>query len=315
MNKIVLAVIVLASISAVGVLSSNLITLNLQAVKVFDSIADFDNPICTCLGNDGQYSMTNCQGFAGPYTDTNMLCVWEAGIEQYGNPPSSDQGCGVGFWKNNADISNSDSATDPNELIDLESLSVWPPGYQPDYLYNEMFHTTFVSGSAIISENHEEESDDTKISKNDVISDDRDDDDDRDERDDDDDRDEEKSKDNKISKNDVIFEPGDIDQAEEKSKDKNEDENVNDESKHDDKKKELTLLDALKTKGGKMNNLLRHSVAALLNAAHSDVNYPYSVVDVISMTQVALISEDYKETAKIFEKLNDNSEKPPLCLG
>ena len=64
-----------------------------------------------------------------------------------------------------------------------------------------------------------------------------------------------------------------------------------------------------------MNSLLRHSVAALLNAAHSDVDYPYSVVDVISMTQVALISEDYKETSKIFEELNEKSEKPPLCLG
>jgi len=74
-----------------------------------------------------------------------------------------------------------------------------------------------------------------------------------------------------------------------------------------------TLLEALNAKGGEMNALLRQSVAALLNAAHSDVNYPNTVVDVISSTQIALISEDYDETANMFEEFNEDSEKPLFC--
>jgi hypothetical protein len=35
----------------------------------------------------------------------------------------------------------------------------------------------------------------------------------------------------------------------------------------------ITLLEALKAKGGKENALLRHAVAALLNAAHPDLNF------------------------------------------
>jgi len=62
-----------------------------------------------------------------------------------------------------------------------------------------------------------------------------------------------------------------------------------------------------------MNALLRQSVAALLNAAHSDVNYPNTVVEVISSTQVALISEDYDETVNMFEEFNEDSEKPLFC--
>ena len=74
-----------------------------------------------------------------------------------------------------------------------------------------------------------------------------------------------------------------------------------------------TLLEALNAKGGEMNALLRQSVAALLNAAHSDVNYPNTVVEVISSTQVALISEDYDETVIMFEDFNEDSEKPLFC--
>jgi hypothetical protein len=59
--------------------------------------------------------------------------------------------------------------------------------------------------------------------------------------------------------------------------------------------KEDTLLDALNYKGGEddsgmAQNLLRAAVAALLNAAHPEVNYPLSVAEVISQVNAALAS-------------------------
>lgn len=53
-----------------------------------------------------------------------------------------------------------------------------------------------------------------------------------------------------------------------------------------------TLLQALSTGGGGLNALLRHSTAALLNAAHPNVEYAFTVAQVISLTQAAILSGD-----------------------
>jgi len=53
-----------------------------------------------------------------------------------------------------------------------------------------------------------------------------------------------------------------------------------------------TLLQALNAQGGGVNALARHAVAALLNAASPDVDYKYSVAEVISMVQGALPDGD-----------------------
>ena len=76
----------------------------------------------------------------------------------------------------------------------------------------------------------------------------------------------------------------------------------------------LTLLEALNLEGDGLNKLIRESVAAMLNAAHSDVDYPRTVVEVITMTQVSLASSDYDETGILFEELNNDLQKPLLCL-
>lgn len=55
-----------------------------------------------------------------------------------------------------------------------------------------------------------------------------------------------------------------------------------------------TLLDAVWLGGGGENALARHAVAALLNAASPDVNYFYSVADVISGVQAAYASGDFE---------------------
>lgn len=50
----------------------------------------------------------------------------------------------------------------------------------------------------------------------------------------------------------------------------------------------LTLADALGTGGGGLNALLRHSVAALLNAAHPDVDYAMTTSQIVSAVQAAV---------------------------
>ncbi len=53
-----------------------------------------------------------------------------------------------------------------------------------------------------------------------------------------------------------------------------------------------TLLDALNAAGGGLDALLRHSTAALLNAAQPNVDYAYAVSQVISLTRDAILSGD-----------------------
>lgn len=55
-----------------------------------------------------------------------------------------------------------------------------------------------------------------------------------------------------------------------------------------------TLLDAVWLGGGGENALARHAVAALLNAAHPDVNYSYSAAQVIAGVQNAYATGDFE---------------------
>jgi len=350
LKKLIILAIVFASISGIGFLGHNVFSIDLQTFQLIGSIAEFDSPVCTCAGADGLFSMENCQQFMGDYSDPNMLCVWEAGIEEYGDPPSSAQGCDVAFWKNNA-------GTFDSNIIESDSDTDWPPGYQPDYYYNDMFHTTILTQSENepSKEKHEKkDSKENEVHDRDVILEDE-----ENETTEDDDK-KKDSKENEVHDRDIIRE--DEDEHEKKDSKENEvhDRNVIREDEEnetsedwEDKRKEKrekilichnnntievnsaalrdhkkhgdsmgacqddglgpTLLEALNAKGGEMNALLRQSVAALLNAAHSDVNYPNTVVDVISSTQIALISEDYDETANMFEEFNEDSEKPLFC--
>ena len=69
---------------------------------------------------------------------------------------------------------------------------------------------------------------------------------------------------------------------------------------------DLTLLEALEQGGGGVNALLRQAVAALLNAAHAEVNYPITLVDVISLTQAALLpGGDVQGTKDTFKAANE----------
>ena len=69
----------------------------------------------------------------------------------------------------------------------------------------------------------------------------------------------------------------------------------------------MTLLDVLKLRGGGLNALGRHTVAALLNAASDDVNYDRSAVKVIDMFNAAYPGspDDYEQVKNIFNFFNE----------
>ena len=71
-----------------------------------------------------------------------------------------------------------------------------------------------------------------------------------------------------------------------------------------------TLLDALKYGGGKgivgkAKNLLRAAVAAVISAAHHDINYPLSLADIISAVNAALASLDPVVMGDLAQELDD----------
>lgn len=68
---------------------------------------------------------------------------------------------------------------------------------------------------------------------------------------------------------------------------------------------ELTFLDALNRGGGGENALFRHAVAALLNAAHPDVDYPLSSSQIITAVNAAVASGD----AEVIESLKDELDE------
>ena len=67
----------------------------------------------------------------------------------------------------------------------------------------------------------------------------------------------------------------------------------------------LALEDTLKAKGGGLNALIRHSVAALLNAADADVNSLLTTAEVIAATQATVLSGDFETTKNLFEEENE----------
>ena len=70
---------------------------------------------------------------------------------------------------------------------------------------------------------------------------------------------------------------------------------------------DLTLLEALKQGGGGVKALGRHATAALLNAAHPGIAFPFTVAEVISLVQAALAgtSSDLEETKNLLDAKNN----------
>jgi hypothetical protein len=74
----------------------------------------------------------------------------------------------------------------------------------------------------------------------------------------------------------------------------------------------LTFDAALDLGGGGLDALLRQAVAALLNAASDEVDYPLSEAEVIALTNAAIASGDYEETKDLFDEFN-NLTAPGFC--
>ena len=67
----------------------------------------------------------------------------------------------------------------------------------------------------------------------------------------------------------------------------------------------MTLVQVASQGGGGLNALGRHAVAALLNAASTDVDYDLTVAQVIAAFDAAFASGDYEDQKNIFEGLNE----------
>lgn len=75
-----------------------------------------------------------------------------------------------------------------------------------------------------------------------------------------------------------------------------------------------TLLTALQAKGGGENALARHATAALLNAASPDVDYYYSVADVISLVQSAYApGGDFESVKNLLAAQNEEEQNLYGC--
>jgi hypothetical protein len=71
---------------------------------------------------------------------------------------------------------------------------------------------------------------------------------------------------------------------------------------------DLTLVEALDLGGGGVEALLRHAVAAALNAAHPDVYYPLTLRQVIELVDEALASGDPRMVEQLKDRLEGYNE-------
>lgn len=84
-----------------------------------------------------------------------------------------------------------------------------------------------------------------------------------------------------------------------------------------------TLLDALRAGGGGVYALMRHSTAALLNAAHPNIEYAYTRAEIVTLVQGAFQTGDYETVKDQFELENEKgadlddaaSSTPPGDFG
>jgi hypothetical protein len=84
----------------------------------------------------------------------------------------------------------------------------------------------------------------------------------------------------------------------------------------------VTLLGALKLRGGEEAALARHAAAALLNAANSHVKYAFTEAEVIEIVQDAYASGNFADAKDLFEAENERGcplsgkpDKDEPCSG
>lgn len=75
-----------------------------------------------------------------------------------------------------------------------------------------------------------------------------------------------------------------------------------------------TLGETVRVGGGGINNLMRQSTAALLNAAHPSVNYRFSATQIIAMVQQAILSGDAEQIGDLAELLDAENNRHGIEL-
>jgi hypothetical protein len=65
------------------------------------------------------------------------------------------------------------------------------------------------------------------------------------------------------------------------------------------------MVDVLKLKGGGLNALGRHAVAALLSSASADVDYPYTTTEVIAAFNLVYPGGAYGTLKDILQDANE----------
>ena len=286
MNKIIILAVAFVALTGVGLLG-NMIFLQIQNVGIFATLDELPGSICKCANSDGtEFTSAECEQFmeGSDYTDSpEKICQGLAlngfatiGMAIYGDPPLETQGCNADFWQSGVD--------------DAGLSSVWPPGYSPNYYFNEMFQVTMKLPDEV----------DNVIAKNDQKE-----------------NNGEKVKD-ETGRDSTSIET--VEESLETVEEEVEDSTVTDEVEIDEAgrviisepKKGLSLLGALHLKGSQLNGLVRESVAAMLNAAHPEIDYTYSVAEIISMTQIALANEEYDDTITMLKEANGRGNTP-IC--
>ncbi len=286
--------------------------------------SEFSVAQCACLGPNGVFDPGFCDvsyttppndgpdGLPGTNDDFpgvpdpnslgatgNKLCTWEASDADYGGLLDYDEGCSANYWKKSSDLASPDYS--------------WPFGYNPDYLYEDIFNIGIV----------DENKNDQKIIKL-----------------------QEKIEMYKIKINELL-EQGKIKTKTAKSLSwfleavplpENDEDSIISSSKikkfydrldifvdrktisqtdrdyilevledsDDAGNKKFTLLNAITTNmlNPPDDKLAKESVAAILNAAHFQVNYHYSVPEIMKMTQDAVENDMQIKTANEFKKHN-----------
>ena len=275
MNKIIILTVAFAALTGVGILG-NMIFLQIQPLGMFASLDELPGSICSCADANGEFSPLNCEQFLGDFSDSPDMKCEAIAPGAYGNPPLLTEGCSVDFWMSHVTTS--------------QGRSVWPTGYSPGYYFNEMFQVNMKLPEEV----------DNGKAKND-----------------------EKENNGKNVKDETGRDSTSIETVEESletDEEEVEDSTVTDEVEIDEAgnviiyepKKGLSLLGALHLKGSQLNGLVRESVAAMLNAAHPEIDYTYSVAEIISMTQIALANEEYDDTITMLKEANGRGNTP-IC--
>ena len=304
MNKMIILAVAFVALTGVGLLG-NMIFLQIQNVGIFATLDELPGSICSCADANGEFSPLNCEQFLGDFSDSPEQKCEAIAPGAYGNPPLATQGCSVGFWMSHADTAKYPSA--------------WSTGYSPDYYFNEMFQVNMKLPDEVdnvIAKNDQKENNGEKVK-------------------DETGRDgtsietveesletvEEEVEDSTVTDEVEIDEAGRVIISEpETVEEEVEDSTVTDEVEIDEAgrviisepKKGPSLLGALHLKGSQLNGLVRESVAAMLNAAHPEIDYTYSVAEIISMTQIALANEEYDDTITMLKEANGRGNTP-IC--